>query len=226
MSKTLLACFLASCIAGFFFFDLQHYLGLKFLKDSQEILNHWYQSRPVLFLVSYALLYVALAALALPGAAVLTLAGGAIFGFFLGLLVVSFASSLGATLAFLAARFLLREQMHRRFAQQVETINAGIQEYGAYYLFTLRLIPLVPFSATNVVMGLTNMKIWTFYWVSQVGMLAGTAIFVHAGKELARINSLEELLSPRLIASLSLLALFPLMLRTFMPRTAPGTNKP
>jgi uncharacterized membrane protein YdjX (TVP38/TMEM64 family) len=225
MSKPLLACFLASCIACFFLFDLQQYLSLELLKESQENLKHWYQLRPTFFLATYTLLYIALTALALPGMAVLSLAGGAIFGFFLGLFVVSFASSVGATLAFLAARFLLREQIQHRFAHQVEAINAGIQEQGAYYLLSLRLIPLVPFSATNLVMGLTKMKTWTFYWVSQVGMLAGTALFVHAGTELARIDSLESLFSPRLLASFSLLALFPLLLKKIMPRLSAGTNK-
>jgi pyruvate/2-oxoglutarate dehydrogenase complex dihydrolipoamide dehydrogenase (E3) component/uncharacterized membrane protein YdjX (TVP38/TMEM64 family) len=152
-------------------------------------------------------------ALSIPGAVVITLAGGAIFGLWQGLLIVSFASTVGATLAFLASRFLLRDWVEARFGQRLADINAGVNREGGFYLFTLRLIPVVPFFLINLLMGLTRMKVWTYYWVSQIGMLAGTAVYVNAGTQLAQLDSLQGILSPALLGSFVLLGIFPLIAR-------------
>jgi uncharacterized membrane protein YdjX (TVP38/TMEM64 family)/thioredoxin reductase len=164
--------------------------------------------------------YVAVTGLSLPGAAVMTLAGGAIFGLFWGLLLVSFASSLGATLAFLASRFLLRDWVQKRFGDRMRAINAGIAKEGGFYLFTLRLVPLFPFFVINLVMGLTPLKTRTFYWVSQLGMLAGTLVYVNAGTQLARIDSLAGILSPALLGSFVLLGIFPLLAKKIVDALA------
>jgi uncharacterized membrane protein YdjX (TVP38/TMEM64 family) len=164
--------------------------------------------------------YVAVTGLSLPGAAVMTLAGGAVFGLFWGLLLVSFASSLGATLAFLASRFLLRDWVQQRFGDRLRAINAGIEKEGGFYLFTLRLVPVFPFFVINLLMGLTPIKTRTFYWVSQIGMLAGTLVYVNAGTQLARIDSLAGILSPALLGSFVLLGLFPLLAKKIVDAVA------
>jgi pyruvate/2-oxoglutarate dehydrogenase complex dihydrolipoamide dehydrogenase (E3) component/uncharacterized membrane protein YdjX (TVP38/TMEM64 family) len=161
----------------------------------------------------YFLVYVLATALSIPGAVVVTLAGGAIFGLWQGLLIVSFASTLGATLAFLASRFLLRDWVEARFGQRLADINTGVNREGGFYLFTLRLIPVVPFFLINLLMGLTRMKVWTYYWVSQIGMLAGSAVYVNAGTQLAQLESLQGILSPALLGSFVLLGIFPLIAR-------------
>ena len=197
-------------VALFIALDLGRFLSLSYLKDSQSSFTALFQAQPLTVGVTYFAIYLLVAAMSLPGAAILTLAGGAIFGFWWGLLLVSFASCLGATVSFLAARFVLRETLEQRFAQRLADINRGIEKDGAFYLFTLRLIPVVPFFVINLVMGLTHMKTLTFYWVSQVGMLAGTAVYVNAGTQLAQLNSLRGILSPGLLLSFALLGLFPL----------------
>jgi len=154
---------------------------------------------------------VAVTGLSLPGAAIMTLAGGAIFGLLWGTLIVSFASSIGATLAFLASRFVLRDWVQQRFGRQLRPINEGFDKEGGFYLFTLRLVPAFPFFVINLLMGLTPIRAWTFYWVSQAGMLAGTMVYVNAGTQLAGIDSLRGILSPGLIVSMSLLGVFPLV---------------
>ena len=157
--------------------------------------------------------YVAVTALSLPGAAVMTLAAGAIFGLGWGTLIVSFASSIGATLAFLAARWLLGGWVQSRFGDRLAALNAGIAKDGGFYLFTLRLVPVLPFFVINLAMGLTTLRTWTFYWVSQLGMLAGTLVYVNAGTQLARIESLSGIVSPGVLGSLVLLGVFPLVAR-------------
>ncbi len=200
----------AAAVAAFFFFDLSRFLRLEFLKQSQENFRELYAGHRPVFILSYMMIYIAVAALSLPGAAVLTLAGGAIFGFWTGFLAVSFASTIGATLACLVSRFLLRDWVENRFGEKLASINDGIAREGAFYLFSLRLVPVFPFFLINLAMGLTPMRIFTFYWVSQIGMLPGTAVYVNAGKELGRIDSLGGILSPGLIASFVLLGIFPL----------------
>lgn len=154
--------------------------------------------------------------MSLPGAVVLTIVGGALFGFLTGTLIVSFASTIGATLACFVARFLLRDWVQGKFGDKIVKINEGIGKEGAFYLFTLRLIPVFPFWIINLVMGLTRMRLWTFYWVSQLGMLAGTMVYINAGKELARIDSLKGILSPGLLISFALLGIFPIAVKKLL----------
>lgn len=206
----------AVLVGLFFVFDLQQYLTLDYLKASQARFAEMYQANPVLVIGVYMAIYILVTALSLPGAAILTLAGGALFGLFTGLIVVSFASSIGATLACFVARFILRDWVQERFGDKLSTINEGVEKEGAFYLFTLRLIPVFPFFVINLVMGLTKMKLFTFYWVSQLGMLAGTAVFVNAGKELAKIDSLSGILSPGLIGSFVILGVFPLLVKKIL----------
>ncbi|MDP3131400.1 MAG: FAD-dependent oxidoreductase, partial [Burkholderiaceae bacterium] len=211
--KAGLAVLVATLVAAYFAFDLGRYLSLDYLKASQSAFAALYAERPLAVAAGFFALYVLVTAASFPGAAILTLAGGAVFGLGWGLLLVSFASSLGATLAFLAARFVLRDSLQARFGNRLAEINRGIEKDGAFYLFTLRLIPVVPFFVINLVMGLTRMKAATFYWVSQVGMLAGTAVYVNAGTQLAQLDSLQGILSPGLLGSFVLLGVFPLLAR-------------
>lgn len=200
-------------VAIFFALDLQQYLSLPYLKESQARFADLYQENPGLMIGSYMAIYILVTALSLPGAVILTLAGGALFGLVTGLIIVSFASTIGATLACFVARFVLRDWVQNKFGDKLTTINEGIAREGAFYLFTLRLIPVFPFFVINLVMGLTKMPLFTFYWVSQVGMLAGTAVFVNAGKELGKIDSLSGILSPGLLGSFVILGLFPLVVK-------------
>jgi pyruvate/2-oxoglutarate dehydrogenase complex dihydrolipoamide dehydrogenase (E3) component/uncharacterized membrane protein YdjX (TVP38/TMEM64 family) len=210
-NKLVVLVVVVALIAAFFVFDLGRFFSLAYLKSSQAQFAELYQARPALVIGSYLAVYVAVTALSLPGAAILTLAGGAIFGLLAGTVIVSFASSIGATLAFLAARFLLRDSVQARFGARLAEIDRGVAKEGAFYLFTLRLVPLVPFFVINLLMGLTKMKAGTFYWVSQLGMLAGTVVYVNAGTQLAKIESLQGILSPALIGSFVLLGVFPII---------------
>lgn len=192
-------------------FDLGSVLSLEQLKESRDALTEFYAQNRLVMIIAFFAVYVAAAALSIPGAVILTLAGGAIFGFWLGLLVISFASSLGALLAFLVSRYLLRDWVQRKFQKPFQAINSGIERDGVFYLLTLRLVPLFPFWLINLLMGLTQLRAARFYTVSQIGMLPGTAVFVNAGTQLALINSLGDVLSAPLIGSLVLLGLFPLV---------------
>ena len=200
-------------IAAFYAFDLGRFLSLAAIKARQADLEAWRAAQPLVAALLYFLAYVAVTALSLPGATVMTLAGGAIFGLGWGLLIVSFASSIGATLAFLAARWLLGDWVRARFGQRMAAVNAGMARDGGFYLFTLRLVPVLPFFLINLAMGLTAIRPLTFYWVSQVGMLAGTLVYVNAGTQLGRIDSLSGIVSPGMLGSLLLLGLFPLAAR-------------
>lgn len=211
--KLLLLVAVLLAIVAFFTFDLNRYFSLAYLQESQVRFAELRAQQPLTLALGYFVVYVAVTALSLPGATIVTLAGGAIFGLGSGLLIVSFASSIGATLAFLTARFLLRDAVQARFGQRLAEVDKGIQKEGAFYLFTLRLIPVVPFFVINLLMGLTKMKTWTFYWVSQIGMLAGTAVYVNAGTQLGQLDSLQGILSPGLLGSFVLLGLFPLIAR-------------
>jgi len=212
-SKLIVILLLVAAVAAFFAFDLGRFLSLDALRAQQATLATLYAERPLALIGVYFLVYVAVTALSLPGATILTLAGGAVFGLWIGTLVTSFASSIGATLAFLASRYLFRDAVKKRFGARLEAVDAGLAKDGAYYLFTLRLVPLVPFFVINLLMGLTRMKVLTFYLVSQIGMLAGTLVYVNAGTELARLDSLRGILSPGLVGSLVLLGVFPLVAR-------------
>ncbi|MBU2870094.1 bifunctional TVP38/TMEM64 family protein/FAD-dependent oxidoreductase [Colwellia sp. E2M01] len=201
----------SALISLFFHFNLNQLLTLEGLKGSMTEFSEWRVQSPLLVIGGFFLLYVVVTALSLPGAAILTLAAGALFGLGEGLLVVSFASSIGATLAFLVSRYLLRDTIKNRFPERLAAIDKGVEKEGGFYLFTLRLVPVFPFFLINLLMGVTAIKSWTFYWVSQLGMLAGTFVFVNAGTQLAQIESLSGILSFNLILSFALLGFFPLI---------------
>ncbi len=211
--KWWLVALLVLLVVLFFAFGLQRYLSLSAIKESQTSLEAWRAGQPLMAALIFFAIYVAVAALSLPGAAVLTLVAGALFGLGWGTLIVSFASAIGATGAFLASRWLLRDWVQQRFAERLASVNRGVEKDGAFYLFTLRLVPVVPFFVINLAMGLTPIRVWPFYWVSQLGMLAGTIVYVNAGTQLAQIDSLSGVLSPGLLASLVLLGVFPLLAR-------------
>lgn len=207
-SKIILLVAVMAAITAFFALDAQQYL-------TRDYFQSLYSDNPALTIAVFFAIYVAVTALSLPGAVILTLVGGAIFGFTTGLIVISFASTIGATLAFLISRMLLREWVQGKFGQYLATINKGIEKDGLFYLLTLRLIPAVPFFVINLVMGLTPMKARTFYWVSQLGMLPGTAVYVNAGAQLGQVQelSVSGILTPGLIGSFVLLGIFPWLAR-------------
>ncbi|MDR5901750.1 FAD-dependent oxidoreductase [Halomonas icarae] len=211
--RLLLLALIVVLVVAFFLSGANDYLTLEVLQAEQARFHAWLSREPVTVIGGFFLLYVAMAALSLPGAALMTVLSGTLFGLGWGLLLVSFASTIGATLAALIARTLLRAPLERRYAHQLERINAGIRREGALYLFTLRLIPLFPFFVINLVVGLTRMRLTTFYWVSQLGMLPGTVVFVNAGSELADLESLGDILSPSLLLSFVLIGLFPWLAR-------------
>ena len=202
---------LASAIAAFFALDLGQYATLDYVKGQQHSLLEYYEQNTALVLAIFGLTYVLVTALSLPAAAALTLLGGALFGLPVGLVIVSFASTIGATLAFLMARFLARDYVQKNYSKQLSKINAGFEREGAFYLFALRLVPAFPFFMINVVMALMPIRTWTFYWVSQLGMLPGTAVYVYAGTQLAQIESFSDIASPSLLIAFALLGLFPLI---------------
>ncbi|TVO59784.1 FAD-dependent oxidoreductase [Denitromonas halophila] len=202
---------LLALITSYFIFDLGRFFNLDFFKSQQAAIETYRTTNPWATAGIFFAVYVTVTALSFPGAAVLTLAAGAIFGLLTGLVIVSFASSIGATLAFLASRFLLRDWVQSRFGDRLKALNAGINKDGGFYLFTLRLVPAFPFFVINLVMGLTPIRTATFYWVSQIGMLAGTIVYVNAGTQLGQIDSLSGILSPGLLGSFVLLGIFPLI---------------
>ena len=222
---------IVAAIFSFFYFDLNSYLTLQGMKDSLDTFQSQIAQNPVLSIGVFFAIYVAVTALSLPGAAILTLAAGALFGLVQGLVIVSFASSVGATLAFLVSRFILRDTVRNKFKEKLKKIDEGVEKQGAFYLFTLRLVPVFPFFLINLLMGLTSLKTWTFYWVSQVGMLAGTAVYVNAGTQLAQIDSLSGIVSPGLIFSFVLLGIFPWIAKAIVAvvnrrRVYKGYSKP
>jgi pyruvate/2-oxoglutarate dehydrogenase complex dihydrolipoamide dehydrogenase (E3) component/uncharacterized membrane protein YdjX (TVP38/TMEM64 family) len=210
-NKIVLLLAIIAAIAAFFILDLGRFLDLAFLKEQQSSIEAYRSERPLMAAGLFFLIYVAVTGLSLPGAAVMTLVGGAIFGLAWGTLIISFASTIGATLAFIASRLVFRDSVQRRFGGKLRAINDGIDKEGAFYLFALRLVPIFPFFVINLLMGLTPIRTWTFYWVSQVGMLAGTLVYVNAGTQLTRIESVSGILSPAIIGSFALLAVFPLI---------------
>ena len=211
--KLLIVSLLVAAVVAFFAFDLGRFLSLGYLKSQQASFAALYAQSPALVIAAYALIYIVVFALALPVGAVMTLAGGALFGLVVGTVVVSFASTIGAVLAFLASRHVLADSVRARFGNRLAEVDKGIDKDGPFYLFTLRLIPAIPPSAINLLFGLTKMRAWTFYWVSQLGMLAGTIVYTNAGTQLAKIESAKGILTPALIGSFVLLGLFPLIAR-------------
>jgi len=233
MKKIVVVAVIAAAIAAWFYFGLGNYLQLDTLKQSMGELRAWYADNPMLAGLLYFALYVGVTALSVPGAAIMTLAGGALFGFWYALFLVSFASSIGATLAFLVSRLLLRDWVQEKFGRQLRAFNAGFEKDGAFYLFSLRLVPIFPFFVINLLMGLLPIKAWRYYWVSQLGMLPATAAYVNAGTQLGELESASGIISPGLLLSFVLLAVFPLLARwllgyiqarrVFAPYTRPGS---
>lgn len=213
LRKLILLVVIATLIASFFIFDLGQYLNLTNLKTQQEAFSEQVSANPWLIGGAYFFIYVLVTALSLPGAALMTLLGGALFGLFGGTLLVSFASTLGATLAMLISRFMLRDWVQAKFSKRLMGINQGVEREGASYLFALRLVPVFPFVLINLAMGLTKLPVRTFWWVSQLGMLPGTLVYVNAGRELGQLNSLGGILSPSLIGAFLLLGLLPMLSR-------------
>lgn len=213
VKRLLLVAAIFGLVLAYFVFDLGRFLSLDYLKGQQVAIESWRASQPLTAALFFFIGYIAVAGLSLPGATVMSLVIGAIFGLLWGVLLVSFASSIGATLAFLTSRFLLRDWVQQRFGKRLCIINAGIEKDGGFYLFTLRLLPIFPFFIVNLLMGLTPMRTRTYYIVTQGGMLAANLVFVNAGTQLAKINSLSDILSPGLILSFALLAFLPLLAR-------------
>ena len=209
MKKAILVLVLLGAIVAYVVFDLGQILSLENFKASQADIVAAKDANPVLYIAGFFILYVVVTGLSIPGAAIMTLIAGALFGVVVGTIIVSFASTLGASLAFLSARFVLREWVQGKFGERLRAIDDGLEKDGAFYLFTLRLIPVFPFFVINLLMGLTRIKTGTFFWVSQLGMLPATIVFVNAGTQISRIESTSGLLSPMLIASFVALALFP-----------------
>lgn len=212
---------LALAIGGFFFFGVQDYLNLAALQEGRAALEDWVLAHPWLARGGFFLGYVLVAALSLPGAVIMTLGAGALFGLGWGFALVSFASALGATCAMLIARELVGDWVQSRYQAQLARMNEGLERDGGFYLFSLRMVPLFPFFVINLVMGLTRMAAWPFYWISQVGMIPGTLVFVFAGTQLAEVENVGDILSPGLILAFTLLGLFPILARKLIAAIRP-----
>lgn len=216
--KFLIAGLILSLIVAFFLFDLQQFFSLEYIKSQQSAFQQFYADNTLLTLMIFFVSYVAITALSLPGAAIMTILAGTLFGLLVGTIMVSFASTLGATLAFLVTRYLLRDTMESRYPDKLKAVNEGIKKEGAFYLFALRLVPIFPFFLINIVMGLTKIPVLTFALVSQIGMLLGTIAYVFAGTQLAKIDSLSGILSPGILIAFAVLGLFPLVARKIMDK--------
>lgn len=216
--KRLLSGFLIICIAGVVWALPPGFLSLDTLKRYHTMLAAWQQQSASLSAGLYFLVYTLVAALSIPGAALLTLLGGALFGLWQGTLLVSFASTLGATLAMLASRYLLREWISRRFARQMQTVNHGMARDGAFYLFALRVMPLFPFVLVNLLAGLTSIRVRQYWWISQAGMFPATVIYLNAGRQLSQLTSIRDIISPGMLAAFALLGLLPLASRWLVKR--------
>ena len=209
MKKIILLGLLGVIVLIFFHFDLEQYLTLEYVKTQQQMIDRYYAENRALTLIGFFVLYVVITGVSLPGATVLTLTGGAVFGLVTGLILISFASTIGASIAFLVSRYLFRDAVQSRFGTSLKAINDGIDKDGPFYLFALRLVPAFPFFVINLVMGLTTLRLWTFFWVSQLGMFAGTVVYVNAGTQLAQIESASGIFSGEILLSFLLLAMLP-----------------
>lgn len=216
--KLLLSGLLIICIAGGLWLLPPGLLSLDTLKRDHLLLADWHRQFPLLSAGLYFLIYTAVASLSVPGAALLTLLGGALFGLWQGTLLVSFASTLGATLAMLTSRYLLRDWVSHRFTRQMATVNHGMARDGVFYLFALRLMPLFPFVVVNLLAGLTSVSVRRYWWVSQVGMLPATVVYLNAGQQLSQLTSMRDILSPAMLAAFALLGLLPLASRWLVTR--------
>ena len=214
--KIVVIAVIAAALAAWFYFELGNYLQFETLQQSIGDLRQSYTEHPLLAGLAYIIVNIAVKDLSVPGAAIMTLAGGALFGFWYALLLVSFASSIGATLAFLVSRLLLRDWVQERFGRQMGAFNAGFERDGAFYLFSLRLVPIFPFFLINLLMGLLPIRTWRYYWVSQLGMLPATAVYVNAGTQLGQLESVSGIFSIPLLGSFVLLAVFRFMARALL----------
>ncbi len=201
---------IALILATVWYFNLTDYLTLEYVKAKQDAFRMLYGENMFLVVGGFVILYIVVTALSIPGAAIMTLAAGGLFGFWTALIAVSFASTIGATLACFASRYILKDWVQNTFGSKITKINEGVKKEGAFYLFTLRLVPIFPFFAINLVMGITSLPLRTYFWVSQLGMLPGTAVFVNAGKQLSTINDVSDILHPIHLISFALLGIFPL----------------
>ena len=225
IQKTLFLCALLGAFALAFILLPPGTLSLDVIKTHQQALLAQVEHAPLRSALTYFAIYVVVSALSIPGAAILTLLGGALFSVWEGVLLVSFASTLGATLAMLASRYLLRDGVQRRFTLQMKTVNAGMARDGAGYLFALRLMPMFPFFLVNLLMGLTRITVRRYWWVSQAAMLPATVVFLNAGRELGRVASLRDILSPGMLFAFTLLGLFPLATRWLFSRYTSSFKK-
>ena len=203
-------------IVSFFSLNIQSYFTLENLKSYKKILISLYENNPIIFLIVFFTIYILVTALSLPGATILTISGGVIFGLFLGTLVVSFASTIGATIAMIISRYFFKDWVKTRFEKQMEKINFGMNKDGVFYLFTLRLVPAIPFFVVNLIIGLTSLRLFTFFWVSQLGMLPATLVYINAGSKLNDIGKSSDILSPIFIGSFLILGMFPLMAKMLL----------
>ncbi len=230
--KTAIRLVVLLAVVSAIFFAYRNYgdvLSLDNLALKETELRQFQLDKPALVLGLAFLVYVTVTGLSLPGATVLTLVFGWYFGFLRGVVLVSFASTAGATLAFLLSRYLLRDVVQNRFGGKLASFNKSLEREGAFYLFTLRLIPAVPFFIINVVMGLTPLKTSTYWWASQLGMLPGTAVYVYAGSQFPNLQTLAEkgaggILTPQLMVAFVLLGIFPLLVKKMMGRLKPSRN--
>ena len=216
LKKIVILLLVVGFIVAYKIFNLGQYLTLPYINASQEKFSLLYAEHQILVIAGYMVIYILVTSLSLPGATVMTLVGGALFGLWAGTVMVSFASTIGATLACFVSRFLLRDWVQATLGDRLKTVNEGVEKGGKFYLFTLRLIPAFPFFVINLVMGLTKMPLRTYYWVSQLGMLPATIVYVNAGRELGRIQSLSGIVSPRLIFSFVLIGLFPILVKKLL----------
>lgn len=216
IKKIIIIAVVIGSIAAFNIFNLGDYFSLSYIKEAREKFQVMYVENRTAVIASYMAIYIIVTSLSLPGAAVMTLAGGALFGLVAGTIIVSFASTIGATAACFVARFVLRDWVQNKFGDKLKAVNEGIEKEGAFYLFTVRLIPYIPFFLINLAMGLTRMPLRTYFWVSQIGMLPATVVYVNAGKELAGISSVRDIASPTLIIAFMLLGFFPLVTKKLM----------
>jgi len=222
-NKLFLLLLITILISLFFYYDLSQYLTLEYFQAQRTTILAIYADNPWQTALIFFAIYVVVTGLSLPGATLLTLIAGAIFGLLKGLIIVSFASTIGATLAFLLARYLFKDFVQQKFQTQLGPINRGIEKDGGFYLFALRLVPAFPFFAINLAMALTPLNVWTFYWISQIGMLAGTIVYVNAGMQIGQLQSLSDILSPTLLLSFALLGLFPLIAKKLLKHLRPIT---
>ncbi len=211
--KIILLTIIGGILISFHVFHLSHYLTFHYFKVSKNMFDLIYREHPFSIILGYMAIYILVISISLPGAAVMTIVAGTLFGFWKGTLIVSFASTIGSTLACFVSRFILRDWVKTKFEKMFSIINRGIEQEGAFYLFTLRLVPIFPLWLINLVAGLTDIPISTFYWVSQAGMLPGTMVYVNAGKELADIDSVSGIFTPGLLFSFALLGIFPVVVK-------------